>query len=59
MLMILQKAFLDTAQILPEYDEPILFSYNKVVYNITNLSRILLYELTERYEYRDIHFRQW
>lgn len=55
MLMILQKAFLgtDTAQILPEY-EPILFSYNKVVYNITNLSRILLYELTERYEYRDI-----
>lgn len=44
---------MNTARMLPEY-EPILFSYNKVVYNITNLSRILLYELTERYEYRDI-----
>lgn len=55
MLMILQNSFIgtDKAEFLPGC-EPILISYNKVVYNITNLSRILLYELTERYEYKDI-----
>ncbi|WP_313581108.1 hypothetical protein [Lacrimispora sp.] len=53
LLRILQKSFIeeDEVQIIPD-SKPITFSYNKVVYSVVNLKMILLYELTERYEYR-------
>lgn len=54
LLKILQKDFIakDDFQIMPD-SEPITFSYNKLVYSIINLKMILLYELTERYKYRE------
>lgn len=54
LLMILQENIIlkENHKIIPN-SEPITFSYNKVVYGVNNLKMILLYDLTERYEYRE------